>query len=89
MQVVRELVICALESSAKLPEIKAEQVEGAIFVLCGRRASKVCLSMSVRHGPCGIDTLHFERSGTYETGLGSDAVGATSRWLGQVTSGER
>lgn len=43
-QVVRERVIGALESSAKLPASKAQEVEDAIFVLSGRSVTKVRFS---------------------------------------------
>ncbi|CAM9897922.1 unnamed protein product [Pylaiella littoralis] len=40
VKVVRKRVIGALESSAKLPALKAQEVEDAIFVLCGRCVTK-------------------------------------------------
>lgn len=46
-KIVRELVVAALESSAKLPENRALEVEAAIFALFGCCVSKVPRSVLV------------------------------------------
>lgn len=46
-KIVRELVVAALESSAKLPEDRALEVEAAIFALFGCCVSKVTKTVLV------------------------------------------